>query len=484
MLVLREFLYQNTFVRSNIRAFARPGEGKPMKLSMQVVLVAAAVALSACTMLSKEVAPPPPPAPPQAAPVAASEPPTEWVDKDTGHRVVRLSTEPGTLSLYFHQNAYTPQGDVVIVNSPGGIEAIDLKTRAIRVVVAGKVSALFVGRKTRRVYYMKREGGVSGTADGAAEIYAADIDTGATREVGRVPHGSIVSINANETMLLGSSAKREFQLQTGKHDPRFVEQYEGELRPDGTPYSFADAKERRMNARLEARIPMEIFTLDMATRKLHVVSRSTDWLNHLQFSPTDPGLIMFCHEGPWHKVDRIWTIRTNGSGLTLIHKRRMNMEIAGHESFSPDGTKIFYDLQTPRGQVFWLASYDLKTKQRVWRHLERNEWSVHFNVSRDGTTFSGDGGDSEMVAHAPDGKWLYLFHSEPIPDVADIHAADAGNLIKPEVLRAEKLVNMHDHDYRLEPNMSFTPDGKWIIFRSNMQGTIQVYAVEIARATP
>jgi oligogalacturonide lyase len=39
---------------------------------------------------------------------------------------------------------------------------------------------------------------------------------------------------------------------------------------------------------------------------------ATDWLNHVQFSPTDPTLMMFCHEGPWHKVDRIWTIRTDG----------------------------------------------------------------------------------------------------------------------------------------------------------------------------
>ena len=273
-----------------------------------------------------------------------------------------------------------------------------------------------------------------------------------------------------------------FNLQTGQRDPRFDAQYAGEKRPDGTPYTFQEAKERRLNDRLEARIPMEIFTLNIATGKTHAVYRSRDWLNHLQFSPTDAHLLMFCHEGPWHKVDRIWTIRTDGKGLTLIHKRTMNMEIAGHEFFGPDGRRIYYDLQTPRGEVFWLASYDLKTKKRVWRHLDRNEWSVHYNASPDETVFSGDGGDADMAAHAPDGKWLYLFHPEPIPDVADIHAANAGNLITPELLRSEKLVNMHNHDYRTEPNMRFTPDGKWIVFRSNMQGPVHVYAVEIARA--
>ena len=32
---------------------------------------------------------------------------------------------------------------------------------------------------------------------------------------------------------------------------------------------------------------------------------------------------------------------------------------------------------------------------------------------------------------------------------------------------------------RNTPNVSFTPDGKWIIFRSNMHGATQVYAVAV-----
>ena len=36
--------------------------------------------------------------------------PLEWTDRDTGHRVVRLSREDGTQSLYFHQNAYSAEG--------------------------------------------------------------------------------------------------------------------------------------------------------------------------------------------------------------------------------------------------------------------------------------------------------------------------------------------------------------------------------------
>ena len=41
---------------------------------------------------------------------------------------------------------------------------------------------------------------------------------------------------------------------------------------------------------------------------------------------------------------------------------------------------------------------------------------------------------------------------------------------------------MRAHDYRLEPNVIFTPDGKWIVFRSNMHGDAYAYMVEVAKA--
>ena len=39
---------------------------------------------------------------------------------------MRLSTEPGTRSLYFHQNSLTPDGRLVIVETPAGIGTIEL----------------------------------------------------------------------------------------------------------------------------------------------------------------------------------------------------------------------------------------------------------------------------------------------------------------------------------------------------------------------
>jgi oligogalacturonide lyase len=248
--------------------------------------------------------------------------------------------------------------------------------------------------------------------------------------------------------------------------------------------AYAEAKDLALHNRLMAirqGPPQVIFTVNIQTGEVKEILKQREWLGHLQFSPTDPTLIMFCHEGTWHEVDRIWTVHTDGTGLTKMHTRTMNMEIAGHEFFAADGRMIWYDLQTPRGQDFWLGGYELATGKRTWYHLQRNEWSVHYNVSPDGRLFAGDGGDSEMVAHAPDGKWIYLFNPERVPDVAGIKNPGSDSLIDIGVFNAERLVNLSSHNYQLEPNVSFTPDMKWIVFRSNMHGPTHVYAVEIAK---
>ncbi|MGO9476328.1 MAG: oligogalacturonate lyase family protein [Limisphaerales bacterium] len=398
---------------------------------------------------------------PARAEVTASSP-TEWIDPDTGHRVVQLSREPGSQSLYFNLNAFTPDGERMVIGTPTGIATINLKTRAIEKIVDGLVRIIMVGHKTGQVYYLR-----NGT------VCAADLDTKATREVAKLPpNSSISAVNADETLLAGTI--------TGQSGSTTSE----ENMDTGTNRLLAEpprGKAKNIEDRFDQHLPMELFFLNIQTGEIRKYDPGNDWLNHLVFSPTDPSLLMFCHEGPWHKVDRIWTIRTDGTRLKSIHQRTMAMEIAGHEFWGADGQTIWYDLQTPRGEDFWVAGYNVPTGQRTRYHLQRDEWSVHFNVSPDGKLFCGDGGDAGMVAHAGNGKWIYLFHPALVPDTAGTNI-EATGLIRPGVFKAERLVNMAKHDYALEPNARFSPDGKWVVFRSNMRGSSQVYAVEVKKA--
>ena len=389
--------------------------------------------------------------------VHAAEPPVEWIEPATGHRVVRLSREAGSASLYFHQNAYSADGRKLVLATPGGLATVNLETRAIEQVVAGRVGVMVTGRKTGRIFY---------TRDGT--IFATDLETKVTQEIAQVPPGAgrgNITVNADETEIVGIAGDAD-----------------GVTVPRVAPAGESGGK---LEARWAAGRAMMIYTVQIATGEVKVIRRENDWTNHLQCSPTDPGLVMFCHEGPWHFVDRIWTVRDDGTALRLMHRRTMEMEIAGHEFFSPDGKSVWYDLQTPKSGVFWLAGVDLATGARTQYHVERKEWSVHYNVSPDGKFFAGDGGGPGSVANrAPDGRaleqpgngqWIYLFR----PKLAA--ASSSSELIKTGWLESERLVDLSKHNYDLEPNVTFTPDGKWVVFRSNMHGATHTYAVEVAK---
>src|SRR5215813_4365932 len=101
-----------------------------------------------------------------AAALWGAEPPKSWIDPDTGHRVVRLTDEPGSASLYFNQNGYTADGRKLIYTTPDSISTLDLVTYKTRRVVEGKVRVIVAGHRTQNVYYIR---------DNA--IYSTDVDT-------------------------------------------------------------------------------------------------------------------------------------------------------------------------------------------------------------------------------------------------------------------------------------------------------------------
>lgn len=408
---------------------------------------------------------------------AADSLPSDWIDPQTGHRVIRLSPDAGGGSLYFHQRSYTPEGDKVILRTREGIVAVDLKTlgssRPQPDLVLANASPIAMAWRTREAYFFARQENT---------VKAVHLDTKAVRDVVKLPpqaRGAQFAINCDETLLVAIGPDPE-----GKTIPR-------------TPP--ADGMGGTLQTEWARGTPKMIYTVDIKTGEFKTIHRENDWTNHLQCSPTDPLQVMFCHEGPWHFNERTWTIRADGSPARSVHQRTMNMEIWGHEFFGQDGKTVWYDLQTPRSTVFWLAGFELSTGRRTWYHLERNEWSVHYNVSADGKLFAGDGGypgsvaargpDGQTIEPAAQGQWIYLFH--PVKVRGNSFREPGRELIDTGYFKSERLVDMSKHDYDktrgVEPNLTFTPDGKWIIFsgnfhspRNNGRAVTHAYAVEIA----
>ena len=401
-------------------------------------------------------------------PATAAEPaPASWRDPSTGHRIVRVDDRPGNYALYFNYNPFTPQGDLMVYLTPEGIRAADTRTWQTRLVLKAQVDRLlFAGPRTRAAYYTTRAAGVD--EGGPFAVWSVDLDTGQARKIADLPGGRVQSINADETLLAGAWETEPPPpdiARQGRRDPVTGSPSYSGVGPDGKPLSFAAAKGKWMADRLAARVPMEMYSVSIRTGERKTIHRATDWLNHLLFSPSDPTLLMFCHEGPWHEVDRIWTIRTDGTQLTKIHTRTMAGEIAGHEFWGSDGQTVWYDLQMPRGGTTWLAGRHLATGEQ-WRHeVARDQASYHFSQSPDGALFSGDGGNA--------GKWISLFR--PV-----LREKPVQGLITPGRLETVRLADLGKHDYTLEPNQHFTPDGKWLVYRANVEGRPAIYAVEIA----
>lgn len=369
--------------------------------------------------------------------------PDAWIDQDTKHKIIKLSRrEGGGSSFYFHNNPFLKQldaeGDKMVfygeVDSLRQLFSINLSTFDIAQLTyhGNQIRGEIVSPATREAYYQSND-----------SIFATHVDTKQTRLVYVFPEdfkAGITTINSDGTLLAGSYATQE------KRDI----------------YKKNPEKRDYFNLIFEAKIPHILFTVNIETGELKKIYSESAWLNHIQFSPTDPDLLMYCHEGPWHLLDRIWTINIHTGINKLMHERSMDREIAGHEFFSKDGKTIWYDLQKPRGETFYLAGVDIETGDRVEYAMTADEWSIHFNISPDQSIFAGDGGDSTQVARAKNGQWIYLF--TPTEDS----------------LTSKKLVNMKHHGYRpLEPNVHFSPDGKYVIFRSDLDGDTHIYAVEI-----
>ena len=144
-------------------------------------------------------------------------PPKTWVDKDTGHRVWRISDEPNSGAFYFNVNAYTPDHKQMVYNSPDGIRVLDLATMKTKMLVpnippppgvsespmarfARGPHAIVVGHKTNSIFFT-----LSNRVTHANAIYKADTNTGEIRKLVDLPGRlSVSSINADETLGAGT----------------------------------------------------------------------------------------------------------------------------------------------------------------------------------------------------------------------------------------------------------------------------------------
>lgn len=194
-----------------------------------------------------------------------------------------------------------------------------------------------------------------------------------------------------------------------------------------------------------------LLMIDADTGRCDCLLEENQWIAHVNVSPTNEGILTYCHEGSWKRVDhRIWGMDVASCRTWKIHPCAGG-EAVGHEYWLQDGVHIGYHGSDADGGFFGCVSFD-----------NREDRKTSFGGST-GHTFAltadlivGDGGR--------EGKYIRLW---PLT---------GGNYASPRALcgHLSSFKSQNDHAH---PRIS--PDGRHVLFTSDRAGYGNLYLAEI-----
>lgn len=208
-----------------------------------------------------------------------------------------------------------------------------------------------------------------------------------------------------------------------------------------------------------------VIRFDMETRKGEVVTGGHDRITHTSFKPDNGDYMVFCHDGPWHLVQRLWTVRVSTDEVNPLVKQQKYLERVGHEFTTAKGRiGAQYSYRYKPDMEFFLngdilVDFDGKNEERFYYPFLRPE---HINVNYDETIAVGD--RAMLSADMKDSnKYIALIEYD-----RNYHKAHS-NLLCMHNSSGKKYAHSHP---------VFTPDGSHIVFSSDKDGSLNIYMVE------
>ncbi len=182
---------------------------------------------------------------------------------------------------------------------------------------------------------------------------------------------------------------------------------------------------------------------------VEVLREEQAWIGHVNTSPTQANLLTFCHEGPWDKVDnRIWGMDTSTGKVWTIRPRE-EKEMVGHEYWHADGVTLGYHGTWADGRSF-IGRIKYDNTGRTEASFSAKTGHIH---SSDSLLIVGDAGDAVRL-------WRW----------------DGAEFIGPRML-CEHDSSSHIQEVHVHPR--FTPDGKGVLFTSDLSGYGNLYLAEL-----
>ncbi|MBR2884365.1 MAG: hypothetical protein IKB93_06175 [Clostridia bacterium] len=251
-----------------------------------------------------------------------------YTDQKTGRKITQLTKNGDNYHFYFTENSFT-QGDEEIIYQHSEIPysekgsfvnlfAMDLKTGIRTQLTDFKEQFKFVGAfsftKTvdSKIFIF--------VADG--DVYRFERENNNIYRIYKTPEGfHITSLNISHdgyyvAATINETPKLDRELKRANYDG-FVENF----------YAI----KRGM-----------IVVMKSDGTDSQVVFHATHWLGHIQFAPDSNEYLMFCHEGPWNRVQqRIWLYNLITRTVEPCFRQKEEDSV-GHEFWTRDGL-IFFD---------------------------------------------------------------------------------------------------------------------------------------------
>ena len=205
-----------------------------------------------------------------------------------------------------------------------------------------------------------------------------------------------------------------------------------------------------------------ILRYDTEAESGYVVTGDQRRMTHVIIHPQDANTILFCHEGPWHLVQRMWIARVATDEVNPLIETQRHLERAGHEFFTLDGRVGTQYSYRYRPDMNWLFDADIYVnpdgsgEQRYYYPYRR---PVHVHANYESELAVGDTGQ----IREEDPTWRDYISL--IKYDAAGHRAIVGRLCR------------HGTSWRKSshPHPVLTPNGQHVIWGSDFGGKMNVY---------
>lgn len=185
------------------------------------------------------------------------------------------------------------------------------------------------------------------------------------------------------------------------------------------------------------------------------------WISHVNVSPVDPNIVVFCHEGPWHMVQRLWVVRADTYEVYSLLPQRRLLDRSGHEYFTRSGRVVtqWASRQSVRS-TDWVHANILVWPDGTDAKTFRYQWGAPGHIQTNAAENLHVGDACRLGPELPDGQsFMCLIRHE-----------GERAIVQPLCRHDTSWKTQHSH-----PHPVFSPDDRWVYFNSDRGGRTNVY---------